>query len=216
MATKFQTLIKSMPPQRRARVRARTEELLATLPLNGLRKARSLSQEELAEILDLNQASVSKLERRTDMYISTMRRFVRAMGGELEIRARFPEGVVEIDQFGALPDAPEEVTAVMKSGRTIGMAPKKVTRKKAAAAASKTLKSGATGKKSKAAAGSALSQRKAPKKTTGKKAASAASKTLRDGRTSKTSKSAAGSALAQRPGRKRSTSRSGTKTSKKR
>ena len=75
------------------------------------------------------------------------------------------------------------------------MANKKVTGKKAASSASKTLKSGSTGKASKTAAGSALSQTKAPKKQTSAKAASAASKTLRDRRTSKTSKSAAGSAL---------------------
>ena len=81
---------------------------------------------------------------------------------------------------------------------------KKVTGRKAGTAASKTLRSKSTGKDSKTAGGSALSQRKAPKKTTSKRAASAASKTLRDGRTSKTSKSAAGSALSQREtGKKR-------------
>lgn len=77
------------------------------------------------------------------------------------------------------------------------MAKKRVTKKKAARAASKTLKSPSTSKKSKMAAGSALSQTNAPKKITSKKAASAASKVLRDGRTSKASKSAAGSALSQ-------------------
>lgn len=77
------------------------------------------------------------------------------------------------------------------------MADKKVTGRKAASNASKTLKSESTGKASKAAAGSALSQRKAPEKQTSSKASSAASKTLRDGRTSKSSKSAAGSALSQ-------------------
>lgn len=76
--------------------------------------------------------------------------------------------------------------------------PKKVTGKKAATSASKTLTSNSTGKSSKTASGSALSQTKAPKKTTSTKAASAASKVLRDGRTSKTSKAAAGSALSQR------------------
>ena len=79
------------------------------------------------------------------------------------------------------------------------MANKKVTSKKAASTASKTLTSGPTGAKSKTAAGSALSQRKAPSKQTSPKAASAASKVLQDGRTSKKSKSAAGSALAQKP-----------------
>lgn len=81
---------------------------------------------------------------------------------------------------------------------------KKVTSKKAATAASKTLRSKSTAKKSKSAAASALSQRKKPKKKTGKKAAAASSKTLRDRRTNKASKSAAGSALSQRA--KKSTS----------
>ena len=76
--------------------------------------------------------------------------------------------------------------------------PKKVTGKKAASSASKTMTSKSTGKGSKTAAGSALSQTKAPKKNTSAKAASTASKVLRDGRTSKASKTAAGSALSQR------------------
>ena len=75
---------------------------------------------------------------------------------------------------------------------------KKVTGKKAATKASKTLTNTDTGKSSKTAAGSALAQRKAPAKQTSTKAASAASKTLRDGRTSAASKTAAGSALAQK------------------
>lgn len=83
------------------------------------------------------------------------------------------------------------------------MANKKVTGRRAARAASKTLRSKSTGNKSKTAAGSALSQRKAPKRQTSTKAASAASKTLSDGRSSKTSKSAAGSALAQTRKRRR-------------
>lgn len=78
------------------------------------------------------------------------------------------------------------------------MANKKVTGSRAASNASETLKSKSTGKASKTAAGSALSQRKALSKQTSSKAASAASKTLRDGRTSKASKSAAGSALVQK------------------
>ena len=79
---------------------------------------------------------------------------------------------------------------------------KKVTSKKAASSASKTLTSKSTGTKSKTAAGSALSQVKATNKQTSAKAATAASKTLTDGRTSKTSKSAAGSALAQKSTKK--------------
>jgi DNA-binding XRE family transcriptional regulator len=99
MAKKFRDLLESMPSARRQRIRAKTEELLAELPLQELRHARQMSQEELARELGVNQATVSKLERRTDMYISTLRRFVEALGGELEITARFREGSVRIAQF---------------------------------------------------------------------------------------------------------------------
>jgi transcriptional regulator with XRE-family HTH domain len=102
MAKPFRTLIDQMPPARRARIARRTEALLAELPLHELRQARELSQVELAASLGVNQATVSKLERRTDMYLSTLRRFIDAMGGELEILARFPEGSVVIRQFADL------------------------------------------------------------------------------------------------------------------
>jgi hypothetical protein len=78
------------------------------------------------------------------------------------------------------------------------MAKSKVTGKKAATAASKTIRGGSTGRSSKTAGGSALSQHEAPSKVTSARAASAASKVLRDGRTSAASKRAAGSALSQR------------------
>ncbi|HEX2188488.1 MAG TPA: XRE family transcriptional regulator [Longimicrobiaceae bacterium] len=102
MARKFDELRAKMPPERRARIDARTEELLADMPLHELRQARHMTQETLAEALGMKQASVSKLERRTDMYVSTLRRYIAAMGGELEITARFPEGAVRIDQFQEL------------------------------------------------------------------------------------------------------------------
>ncbi|MHB2017164.1 MAG: XRE family transcriptional regulator [Candidatus Xenobia bacterium] len=67
--------------------------------LRKLRESRHFSQEALARELEVKQATVSKLERRSDMYISTLRRVIKAMGGDLEIRARFPEGIVNISQF---------------------------------------------------------------------------------------------------------------------
>ncbi len=72
---------------------------MAEMPLNDIRAARQLTQEHLAKLLRIKQASVSKLERRADMYISTLRGFVKAMGGELQIVARFPEGEVRVSQF---------------------------------------------------------------------------------------------------------------------
>ena len=112
MATSFRKVREGMAPERQERIRNRTEELLAELPLKELRQARALSQQELAEVLGLNQATISKLERRTDMYLSSLRRFVEAMGGELEISAHFPEGKVRIQLFEELEEEEEKVAGV--------------------------------------------------------------------------------------------------------
>ena len=88
-----------MSPESRARSEAMTREMLANMPLDELRAARELTQQHLAEILQIKQASVSKMERRTDMYIGTLSKFIEAMGGQLEIRAIFPDGSVRITQF---------------------------------------------------------------------------------------------------------------------
>ena len=104
MATNFRKVREGMALERQERIRKRTEELLAELPLQELRQARALSQQELAEVLGLNQATISKLERRTDMYLSSLRRFVEAMGGELEVSANFPEGKARIQLFEELEE----------------------------------------------------------------------------------------------------------------
>jgi len=77
---------------------------MVNLPLAELRQARAFSQEQLAAELNVKQPAVAKIEKKTDMYIPTLRRFVEAMGGQLEIRARFPEGDVCINQFEELED----------------------------------------------------------------------------------------------------------------
>lgn len=99
MAKKFTELEAKMSPQSRERSDALYKNMLAEMPLNELRQARALSQVKLAETLHVNQAAVSKIERRTDMYISTLRAYIRAMGGELEIVAKFPDGEVKIVNF---------------------------------------------------------------------------------------------------------------------
>jgi transcriptional regulator with XRE-family HTH domain len=99
MAKSFKSLIKSMPEERQAKIKAGAEELMSAMPLYELRQARLLSQEQLAQLLNIRQPNISKLEKRTDMYISTLRSFIKAMGGELDIIARFPEGDVKIEQF---------------------------------------------------------------------------------------------------------------------
>jgi DNA-binding XRE family transcriptional regulator len=99
MARNFKELLDAMPAVHRARAHARAQKMLAEMPLQELRQARRLSQEALAKTLGAKQASISKLERRTDMYVSSLRQYVAAMGGELEIIARFPDGMVRINQF---------------------------------------------------------------------------------------------------------------------
>lgn len=97
MARNFRELEAKMSPERRARVAARVKEELAKMPLHQLRNAREMTQTRLAEVLEMDQGNISKLEKRTDMYLSTLRSYVEAMGGTLEIRAVFPDGDVKID-----------------------------------------------------------------------------------------------------------------------
>jgi len=99
MAKPIDTLKRKMSPEALARAEEQTKEMIAKLPLHELRAARSMTQQNLGNILGINQGAVSKLERRADMYVSTLRNFVTAMGGELEITARFPDGSVRINQF---------------------------------------------------------------------------------------------------------------------
>ena len=95
----FRELREKMAPERRARNEAQTERMLQEMPLDELRAARELTQEHLAQIFKVSQGSISRLERRTDMYVSTLGKFIEAMGGKLEIRAVFPTGSVRITQF---------------------------------------------------------------------------------------------------------------------
>ncbi len=67
--------------------------------LGEIRRARQMTQEALAEALGMTQSEISKVEHRTDVYVSTLRRYIEAMGGELEIVARFPNGSIEIIQI---------------------------------------------------------------------------------------------------------------------
>jgi transcriptional regulator with XRE-family HTH domain len=102
VAKHFKELEQKMSPGAIARSDAKAKQLKAEMALNELRAAREITQEHLAGLLGVNQAAVSKIERRADMYVSTLADFIRAMGGELQINARFPEGTVRIKQFGAL------------------------------------------------------------------------------------------------------------------
>lgn len=101
MARNYRELQARMSPAARARATAKARDLIATMGLDELREARQLTQTHLARLLGVNQAAVSKLERRTDMYVSSLRHTIEAMGGQLEIWARFPDGQsVHLQQFG--------------------------------------------------------------------------------------------------------------------
>jgi transcriptional regulator with XRE-family HTH domain len=95
----FSELAERMSPESRKRAQIKAAYLSREMSLAELRRARDLSQEEIADVLHVGQAAVAKLERRTDMYLSTLRRFLSAMGAELEISARFPDHVVRIQTF---------------------------------------------------------------------------------------------------------------------
>ncbi len=102
MAKKFQNLRDKMSPESQKRSEAEALRLLAQMPLDELRQARGLSQKMLAQILHVQQPAIAKMEKRTDMYLSTLRSHIEAMGGELEIVAKFPEGTVKITNFSDL------------------------------------------------------------------------------------------------------------------
>jgi predicted transcriptional regulator len=89
------------PPRPRARrVADKAAALETALALHELRKVRAVSQEELAGKLAVGQPAVATLERRADMYVSNLRRYVEALGGTLEITAHFPDGAVTIAEVG--------------------------------------------------------------------------------------------------------------------
>lgn len=109
MAKKFCELKARMPPEAQAIAKRKTAQMLAEMPLAELRHARRLSQQQLAEELHVRQPAIAKIEKKADMYISTLRRFIQAMGGDLEIRACFPEGAVKITLFEDLAESDEIV-----------------------------------------------------------------------------------------------------------
>lgn len=98
MAKQFSLLRATMSPESQVRAANKAKVMLAEM-LNELRQARGLSQKMLAELLHVQQPAIAKLEKRTDMYLSTLRSHIEAMGGQLEIVAHFPDGEVKISNF---------------------------------------------------------------------------------------------------------------------
>src|ERR1700678_100553 len=100
MAKSFDDLVKRTATKKtQAKAARRAQELLGELLLSEIRQLAGKSQQEVAETLGMKQPSLSKLEKQADMQISTLRKIIKALGGELEVVARFPNGTVKIDQF---------------------------------------------------------------------------------------------------------------------
>ena len=98
----FVELRARMSPEAKAKAEAEAQHLGEEMDLAEVRRALKLSQEEIGQALQIKQGSVAKIEKRADMYVSTLRRFIEAMGGELEIIARFPDHAVKIRNFADL------------------------------------------------------------------------------------------------------------------
>ncbi|PWB84373.1 MAG: transcriptional regulator [Methylocystaceae bacterium] len=98
----FAELRTRMSSRAQTEAEAEAKRLGEEMDLAEVRRALKLSQEEIGQTLQIKQGSVAKIEKRADMYVSTLRRFIEAMGGELEIVARFPDHVVKIKNFADL------------------------------------------------------------------------------------------------------------------
>lgn len=115
MGTNLKKKLEQLPSSRREKIQKRTADLVAEeMTLQELRRAHKSTQEKIAQILNIDQANVSRLEKRSDLMLSTLRSYVRAMGGELELVAKFPNrppvilvGISEIEEpeenFSSVP-----------------------------------------------------------------------------------------------------------------
>lgn len=103
MARKFSELRTRMSPEAQARSAARAEAMLVQMQLQELRKNRQVTQVEVARAMSVEQAAISKLERREDMYVSTLREYVKALGGELKLVASFPDAEIQVHPFEPAP-----------------------------------------------------------------------------------------------------------------
>lgn len=95
----FNELTKDFLPERRQRIDDMKKELIAEMPWHQLRRAKTLTQRDVAKMLKVNQSAVSELEQLTDTYVSSLRSYIEAAGGQLKIVAEFPQGEIAITNF---------------------------------------------------------------------------------------------------------------------
>jgi DNA-binding XRE family transcriptional regulator len=106
MPKDIEEIMRDFSPERRAKIEKRASELINEhMTLQDIRKARQLTQERMAQILGIGQDSVSRLEKRTDLHLSTLNNYINAMGGSLKLVAEFPDrdpvildGLAELDE----------------------------------------------------------------------------------------------------------------------
>ncbi len=99
MAKKLSELTQKLSTKVNADASVKAAEMLTEMSLTELRKSRGITQNEVANLLNMKQPSVAQLESREETYISTLRNYLHALGGELEVTARFPDGTsVNIDR----------------------------------------------------------------------------------------------------------------------
>lgn len=105
MSKKWKDIRGEFTPDEETVIKAKIAESEKSISLYQLRKARNLTLDTLAKTLKISQGAVSAMEKSTDMYISTMRSSIEAMGGKLQITAIFPNGTVKIEQFENVAEA---------------------------------------------------------------------------------------------------------------
>ena len=94
MGTSLQEKIASLPPERQARIKAETAHLQATyMILKDLRRAHDMTQAHLAKQLGKSQVTIAQMEKRTDLLLSTLRHYIEALGGRLDLVVQFPDQV---------------------------------------------------------------------------------------------------------------------------
>lgn len=100
MAKTIGELRKQVKPEIQATARAKALEIIADMTLSETRKARGLNQGEVAKRLNLAQPNISQIESRPDLLVSTLSQYIEALGGTLELHAKFPDGqTIDIKPF---------------------------------------------------------------------------------------------------------------------
>lgn len=100
MAKPFRDLLKDLPSERLERINQQTQALVTEYEvLKALRADRKITQEELAALMGVRQASISKIENQSDIRLATLQKYIEALGGDLEIRVNFPDHSVSLHQF---------------------------------------------------------------------------------------------------------------------